>query len=271
MSGSELIPWLAWPAGAYLVGSIPFGLLIARARGVDIRKAGSGNIGATNVGRVLGRKWGLLCFALDVLKGFVPVFLAALWLGGAVAMECGDGVAALAAVDGWHGHPAPFAGDHAYGRPLAAERWDSQTALVPAYKPSGVEAQGLWLLVAFGAIAGHVFPVWLRFRGGKGVATSLGCVLGFYPYFTWAGLAALGVWIVVAKLTRYVSVASIAAAAGFPLLFVAACYYFEWPIRTLWPLLAFASAMAAMIIVRHRANIRRLLAGTENKIGGKRA
>jgi len=152
----------AFPAGAYLVGSVPFGYLMGRARGVDLRTRGSGNIGATNVARVLGRRWGLLCFALDVLKGLAPVLLAGLVIAG-------------------RGASAP-----------------------------GPARQGAWLAVAFGAIAGHVFPVWLRFRGGKGVATSLGVLLGFYPYFTFAGLAALAIWVAVVAVWRYVSLASIA-------------------------------------------------------------
>ena len=107
--------------GAYLLGAIPFGLLIGRARGVDVRTQGSRNIGATNVGRVLGRKWGYLCLALDILKGFVPTLSAALLLRG--------------------------------------DRADPRQQL-------------LVLLVAVAAVLGHVFPVYLGFRGGKGVATS---------------------------------------------------------------------------------------------------
>jgi glycerol-3-phosphate acyltransferase PlsY len=204
---------------AYLVGSLPFGYLIGRAHGVDIRTLGSRNVGATNVGRVLGRKWGYLCFALDVCKGLLPVLLAGLYLRG-----------------GREGTP-------------------------------DLHAQVAWLGAAFGAIAGHIFPVWLRFRGGKGVATSLGVLLGFYPYFTFAGLAALALWAAVALTWRYVSLASMAAAAAFPLLFVGACLLAGWPIGRLWPLLAFAVAIAGLVILRHRANIGRLLAGTENRIG----
>ena len=214
-------PWLNFavlPAGAYLVGSIPFGVIISRFHGVDLRARGSGNIGATNVGRVLGKKWGCLCFVLDTLKDFLPVLAVGMHLGG------GDDI------------PPPA-------------------------------AQAAWLAVAFAVIAGHVFSVYLRFRGGKGVATSLGVLLGFFPYFTWSGLAALGVWIVVLLIWRYVSLASISAAAAFPLLFLAACALSGWPVRRLWPLLAFAVAMAALVIGRHRSNIARLLQGTENKMG----
>ena len=139
-------PWIllvVLPLAAYVIGSTPFGVLIARARNVDLRKQGSGNVGATNVGRVLGRPWGFLCFFLDVGKGLLPVVAAGLWL-----------------------------------RPES----DKPTIMV----------QGSLLAVSFGAIMGHIFSFYLRFRGGKGVATSLGVVLGIYPYFTWAALAALG-------------------------------------------------------------------------------
>ena len=218
MTGGAAANFVLLPLGAYAVGSIPFGLLIGKAHGVDIRARGSGNVGATNVARVVGRKWGYLCFALDVLKGLMPVLLAGRYLRG------------------------PGAG-------------------VPA-----LTVQAVWLAVAFGAVAGHVFSFWLRFRGGKGVATSLGVVLGMYPYFTWPGLAALGVWIVVTLVSRYVSLGSITAAAAFVPLFAA----FNWPPARLWPLGAFAVIMSALVILRHRANIVRLLNGTENRIGRKK-
>ncbi|MDY7010760.1 MAG: glycerol-3-phosphate 1-O-acyltransferase PlsY [Planctomycetota bacterium] len=212
----------ALPLAAYAIGSTPFGVIIARAHNTDLRITGSGNVGATNVGRVIGRKWGYLCFILDVLKGFLPVLLAGIYL-----------------------------------------RW-SDDEVLSAYK------QAVWLAVAFGAIAGHVFSFWLKFHGGKGVATSLGVLLGFYPYYTWAGLAALVIWVVVVLLGRYVSLASIIAAGAFPLLFVGDCLLFDRSVGQLWPLLAFAAAMAGLVIIRHRSNIARLLNGTENKIKKRR-
>ena len=207
------------PLAGYLIGSTPFSVMIARSHGVDLRKAGSGNLGATNVGRVIGRKWGYLCFVLDVAKGFAPAFAAV-----ALAPATADGP------------PEPL-------------------------------RQAVWLAAGVGAILGHVFSFWLGFKGGKGVATSLGVVLGIYPYFTWPALAAFAIWLAVVRIWRYVSLASIVAAAAFVPLFVA----MHWPANGLWPMGAFAAAMCVLIIVRHRANIRRLLAGEENKVSvGKR-
>ena len=214
-----LILLLVFPAAAYVIGSTPFGVLIARGRGVDLRKVGSGNVGATNVARALGRRWGYLCFFLDLAKGLVPVLAAGM---------------------------------------LVRRQGEVPTVL----------QQGGLLAAGFGAIAGHVFSFYLAFKGGKGVATALGVVLGIYPYFTFAGLAALGVWIVVTLVSRYVSLGSIVAALAFLPLFAALNVS---RVVRLWPLAALACAMAALILVRHRGNIRRLLAGTENKIGRKRA
>ncbi len=220
MFDNPFILLIAFPLLSYVIGSTPFGVLLARARGVDLRKVGSGNVGATNVARALGRRWGIVCFLLDVAKGLVPTLAAGMILGG------------------WEAVPSPL-------------------------------HQAAWLGAALGCVMGHVLSFWLRFRGGKGVATSLGVVLGIFPYFTWPGLAAFAVWIIVTRASRYVSLGSIAAAAAFLPLFVA----FNWPpakFLKLWPLMIFAAAMVAMLILRHRTNIARLLAGTENKIGGKK-
>ncbi len=219
MIDSPWILFVALPVAAYLIGSTPFGVIIARLHNVDLRSKGSGNVGATNVGRVIGAKWGLICFALDVAKGLAPVLIAVFLVRG------GSGEL-----------------------PTAAQ-------------------QGSLLGVAFGAIAGHVFSFWLKFRGGKGVATSLGVVLGVFPYFTYPGLCAFGVWIAVTAISRYVSLGSIVAAAAFVGLFAA---FNAADLAALWPLGTFAAAMAALIIIRHRTNITRLLAGTESKIGAKR-
>jgi len=194
------------------LGAIPFGLLIGRARGVDVRTQGSRNIGATNVGRVLGRKWGYLCLALDILKGFIPTLCATLV--------------------------------------LRAERADPRQQL-------------LVLLVAVAAVLGHVFPVYLGFRGGKGVATTIGVALGIWPYFSIAMAAALVAYALVRFTTGTVSAGSITLAVVFPL---ALLVYLRWRGLSLadhWPLQAVAVLLGLVIIVRHHENIRRLLGGHE--------
>ena len=205
-----------WMAGAYLAGSIPFGLILGRMRGVDIREHGSGNVGATNCGRVLGRRWGILCFVLDVLKGLLPVLL--------------------------------------YG--LVAE-------------PSGdpTRATLLWLGVAAAAVVGHVFPVWLRFRGGKGVATGLGVLLGFWPVLTLPALLAGLLWFIVVKSTGYVSLASVAAAVALPVMAVASAAVFGRTIGELLVYFAVTGLLGGLVVVRHRGNLAKLRAGTESKAG----
>lgn len=220
-----------WSGGivlvAYLWGGVPFGLLIGLARGVDIRTRGSGNIGATNAGRVLGWKYGCLAFILDMAKGLVPTLLAGLLLHG----------------------------------------------LTESGRLAGATTFILWVVAAGACIAGHMFPVYLNFRGGKGVATSLGVLLGIYPYFTGPGLLAFALWALTTWISRYVSLGSIVAAAAFPIIFAA----FSWSRRdvwgdftVLWPLHVFATIMAVVVIYRHRSNIQRLWTGTESKIGGSR-
>ncbi len=210
----------------YLVGALPFGYLIGRLKGVDIRQAGSGNIGATNVGRLLGRKWGILAFMLDVAKGLGPTLAAGAVLGT-----------------------------------LGADAADSDPMRNVA-----------WLACGVCCILGHNFPVYLAFRGGKGVATSLGVVLGVYPYLTLAGLLAFAIWVIVALTSRYVSLGSIAAAAALPVLF--AVITWRWggagALGSNWPVLGFAVLAAGLVIYRHRGNISRLRAGTESRMGGPR-
>jgi len=202
---------------AYLAGAIPFGLLVGWTRGIDVRKAGSGNIGATNVGRLLGRKYFWIVFILDMLKGMIPSLAAGLVLG--------------------------FHAD------------DSLTYL-------------LWLLVGFAAIFGHMFSPFLRFKGGKGVATSVGALVGVWPLYTFPALIAALVWIIVFKLTRYVSAASVVGILSFPTAFLIIGLVQGWPIfGRLLPLLIAAWALALLIVYKHRANISRLLAGTENRAG----
>ncbi len=201
---------------AYLLGSVPFGVIIAGAHGKNLRSIGSGNIGATNVARALGRRWAYFCFVLDVLKGLVPMLA----------------VRALIEV------PTPTPG-----------------------------LLSLWLAVGCAAILGHIFPLYLKFKGGKGVATSLGVALGLWPYYTICAALAFAVWAATVLLWRYVSLASIAASIAFPLVLVLAIVLTPgWDFANLWPLLAAAIAIPIMVIVRHRENIKRLIAGTESKV-----
>ena len=200
--------------GAYLLGSIPFGLLIAKAHGKNLRSIGSGNIGATNVSRALGRKWAYVCFALDVLKGMVPMLV-----------------------------------------------------IMFIAKPADVVMLLLWLLVGCAAILGHIFPIYLKFKGGKGVATSFGIALGLWPYYTIGALFAIAIWTVVVLIWRYVSLASILGSVSFPVVLILAIILKpDWDFYSLWPLLVAATAIPLMVIIRHRENIQRLLAGTESKI-----
>lgn len=185
----------------YLLGSVPYGLLLTRAAGLgDIRAIGSGNIGATNVLRTGNKALAAATLALDVLKG-VAALLIARWL------------------------------------------WGEDAALV----------------AGLGAMAGHAFPVWLGFRGGKGVATGAGVLLAAQ---WWLGLAALAAWIAVFAATRISSAGALAACAVAPIIAI---------IFGDTTLAVFAVGMAALITWRHKANIQRLLAGTEPRSGGRKA
>jgi acyl-phosphate glycerol 3-phosphate acyltransferase len=204
-------------AAAYLVGAIPFGFLIARWRGVDILAHGSGNIGATNVGRVLGRPYGILVFILDFAKGAIPT-----WVAAQVSLPLDTRVDAL------------------------------------------IGSKGLPVLAGLAAFLGHLYPICLRFRGGKGVATGAGVVAVLLPL---PALGALLTWIVVVAVTRYVSLASLAAAVAICVLHLArtpAPFDPEHRILTYFCILA-----AALVFWRHRANIGRLLRGTENRLERK--
>jgi glycerol-3-phosphate acyltransferase PlsY len=214
---SAQIALLALIPAAYLVGSVPFGLIVGLARGVDPRKAGSGNIGATNVGRLLGGRFFALVFTLDLLKGLLPTLAAGAVLG-----------------------------------------FDAHDPL----------SYVLWLSVAFGTIAGHMFSIFLRFKGGKGVATSAGVILGVFPYYTVAAAPAILVFLLAIKVTKYVSVASILGTSAFLVAYVICGSIRGWGIfTTQLPLLAFAVLVVAMIIFKHRGNLARLRSGTEHRIG----
>ena len=206
---------------AYAIGSIPFGLLVGLSKGVDPRKAGSGNIGATNVGRLLGGKFFAIVFSLDLLKGLLPMLVAAWFVR--------------------RHFPVPDAWVFIY-----------------------------WLLVGFGAIVGHMFSLFLGFKGGKGVATSVGVVFGLFPYFTITGFIVTFVWLGFFFAWRYVSVASIAASVAFPIAYASLGLINHWPLLgQQFPLLVFTVIVGGMIVYKHRSNIARLRAGTESKTGKK--
>ncbi len=211
-----LVDYVIVAAGAYLLGSIPFGYILVRLfRGEDVRASGSGNIGATNVARK-SPALGIVTLLLDAGKGFAAVMLGRALAGGDV-------------LPGSSGQPAFI-------------------TVAPA-------------VAALCAIVGHVFPVWLKFRGGKGVATGVGAFIGLAPR---AVLVALVIFLVIVLAFRYVSLGSIVAAATFP---VAAYLLNEYGQSA--TVLVLASTGAAIIILKHHQNIRRLLAGTEHRLGAK--
>jgi glycerol-3-phosphate acyltransferase PlsY len=197
----------------YFVGGIPFGLLIGKSRGIDIRDHGSGNIGATNVLRTLGKRLGYLCFGLDVLKGMLPVLIAC--------------------------------------RIARVQEWPQQD-LTPVF-------------AVFAVVAGHVWCPFLKFKGGKGVATSAGGILAVAPLPTACSLL---VWYLVFCIWRYVSLASIVAAAVLPVAAVVIGRLVP-PMALESPTLLLLIVLAVLIIIKHRANIKRLLAGTENRFAEK--
>ena len=197
--------WIGIAISSYLLGSIPTGFLWATARGIDIRSIGSGNIGATNVMRALGKGPGITVLLIDAAKGFVPVFVA------------------------------------------------------PVFFPH-LDRNTLQILCCICVIAGHNWTCWLKFKGGKGVATSAGALLAFLPLPLLCGLA---VWGAVFGIWRYVSLASICAAVTIP---VATRLITGNPTLT-----AFTTVLGVAVILKHKANILRLMAGTENRVGRKRA
>lgn len=188
-------------AAAYLLGSIPFGVVIARiSGGVDLRRVGSGNIGATNVLRAVGKAAAALTLLGDIGKGVLAVGMA---------------------------------------------RWAGADAFVLA-------------LTALAAVLGHLYPVWARFRGGKGVATTLGVILGAMPI---VGALLLLIWLMVAAISRYSSLAALVATASLPVL--------TWFVDGRTAMLALSGVLVILVVGRHAENIRRLAAGTEGRIGQK--
>lgn len=195
--------------GAYFLGSLPTGFLVARAKGIDIRKVGSGNIGATNAMRILGRPAGSFVLLVDALKGFAAVCLCA------------------------------FLGRKFYAT---------------------ADLETLCIVAGIGAVLGHNYTCWLKFKGGKGIATTAGVYLALAP---WALLVALVVFILSVVLTRYVSVGSVTSAIALP--------------ATVWVMTphnvflgSVTTALGALAIYKHKSNIQRLMKGTENRIGQKK-
>ena len=197
-----------------MIGGIPFGYLIAVIKGVDIRTQGSGNIGATNVGRVLGKKYGLIIFILDMLKGFAVVLLV----------------------------PA---------------------AVSSAVNISTTTGNLLAVLCGFCAVLGHAFPVYLKFKGGKAVATSFGVFIWLVPISI---AIAFGVWLLTVIVTRYVSLGSMIGSLSLVGVIVIVV---DSPFGDNIYLTVMSVAVAILIIARHTSNIQRIIAGTEKKVFSK--
>jgi acyl phosphate:glycerol-3-phosphate acyltransferase len=197
------------PIISYFIGSIPFGFLVTKmVKGIDIRQHGSGNPGATNVGRVLGKPYGILVFTLDMLKGFLPVFLFDQLFSG-------------------YGHNVSL------------------------------------LLCGVGVICGHTFPLFLGFKGGKAAATGCGVFLWLAPLPL---LISVGVWLLTISLSRYISLGSILSAIT---LVVCLIVLGKDPFGQGLYLTLFSIFISTLIIIRHKSNIKRIINGTENKIGRK--
>ncbi len=234
------LPWALIIVAAFLMGSIPFGVLIARTRGVNLMAEGSRNPGASNVTRLLGKRLGMLCFFLDMAKGVVPVIVA-----GVMFDLLGD---------------RPASSDPTVAVLTRTEMW-------------------LWLSVACAAVLGHMRSPWLGFRGGKGVATGFGAMAAMWDVLTLPALSAVVVWYGVLRMTRYVSVASVLAVMSLPvgyLVWVLPRDALEQPVSVsiervmvASPPLIFTMAMATLIVYLHRGNLARIRRGEEPKMRGK--
>jgi glycerol-3-phosphate acyltransferase PlsY len=199
--------------GSYLVGSIPAGYLGGRIAGIDIRKTGSGNIGATNVTRALGKRYGYPVFVVDFLKGFGAVMIS--------------------------------------------------ISIATRARPEWSSPEMFGILAAISSVIGHSFPVWLKFKGGKGVATSAGALFGLMPVGAVIGAA---IWILIFWLTRYVSLASIVTAAALPVIIFIVTWLNQTHRR---PLFYSSVFLAAVVIWRHRSNLSRLMRGREPRFNRK--
>lgn len=229
-----MIYYLACAIIGYLIGSIPFGyILVKLKKGVDIRKLGSGNIGATNVARVLGVPWGILCFLLDTAKGYIPTAYIITY------------------------HPFYHPIISSYSSNGETTFFSVIWAMSPAFGiPIGV-----------GIIMGHLFPLYLQFRGGKGVATSLGVFMAIVPISTFIAFV---IWLIFFVALRYVSVSSIIAAISLPLTSLI-IYDYSFRVQGLMLyrniyIVITCFIASILIITKHIPNIKRLIAGTEPKV-----
>lgn len=204
-----MLAYITIAVAAYFLGSVPSGYLVARAKGIDIRKVGSGNIGATNVFRILGRPAGILVLVVDGLKGFA----ACAWL-----------------CDG----------------------------LLPPLGVAPADAETYRILAGIAAVLGHNYTCWLKFKGGKGIATTAGVYFALAPQA--AGIA-LGTWLMVFLLSRFVSVASVAAAVALPAA--------VWSTKNSLFLGVVTTALGLLAIYKHKGNIQRLIRGTESRVSFK--
>ena len=198
---------------SYLLGSIPAGYIAGRIAGIDIRHAGSGNIGATNVTRVLGKRYGYPVFIVDFVKGLMAVSMSIL--------------------------------------------------IEKRAQPVSAPTELFGIVAAISCVIGHAFPVWLSFKGGKGVATSMGALFGLMPFVALIGIA---VWVITFEATRYVSVASMTAALAVPI-----SIFILMPLKQTGGavLLYFSICLAALVVFRHRSNLSRLVRGTEPRFKRK--
>lgn len=228
----ETVFIIATAIGSYLIGALPFGYIIGRFKGVDIRQYGSGNIGATNVTRVIGKGWGRLCFLLDFLKSALPVLVISY-------LSPKDILPNLVV--------------------LFPECLQHYSKIIP--DDVGV----LPVVAAFAAVCGHIWPIYLKFKGGKGVSTAAGAILALNPLsLLCAGLT----WVATFEISRYVSLASILAAVSLPVF----CLLFKmigW-VNASVPEIILFFLLALLTVLKHQTNIKRLMQGTENRFERKK-
>ncbi len=221
-----ILSYILTALGAYLLGSIPFGFLAAKAKGIDIRAVGSGNIGATNAMRVLGKPAGIFVLLMDALKGYAAVA----WVAPLFFFQ--------------------FSPDHFWEHP-SLDDIELRSELGTRFM----------VLAGIFAVLGHNYTCWLKFKGGKGIATTAGVYLALAP---WALLIALVIFVLAVLLTRYMSVGSIAGAIALP-----AAVWIMLPHNIFLGIVT--TALGALAIYKHKSNIQRLMAGTENRFGKKKS